>query len=180
MEPMPTAVPETMMNLAPGFVSTEPLPGTVGNPFPLPASGVAPSPVPVHPRDTHLFASNQAFATEQGGDMAMTAAVSLPSASTRPAIAKPAAAGNDLSAQIDQLRNDIFGIAMNVSALSDRLDRLEQRIPSASQSTQAGIATLRAEVEAWLESHLGAAVEHCMHQIIQRTNSAATQGQNVN
>lgn len=180
IEPMPAAVPETMMNLAPGFVSTEPLPGTAGNPFPLPAAGMAPRPIPVHPRDTHLFAGNQAFAAEQEVDQAMTAAVSSPSSSARPNAAKTAAAGNDLSAQIDQLRNDIFGIAMNVSALSDRLDRLEQRIPSACQSTQAGIATLRAEVETWLESHLGAAVEHCMHQIIQRTNAAATQGQTVN
>ena len=77
-------------------------------------------------------------------------------------------------AQIEQLRNDIFGIAMNVSALSDRLDRLEQRLPAAGQSMQAGIATLRGEIETWLESHLNAAVEHCMHKIISRTNSVVS------
>lgn len=93
-------------------------------------------------------------------------------ASNLPASSRSAAVGADIAAQIDQLRNDIFGIAMNVSALSDRLDRLEQRIPSVSQSMQAGVATLRAEVETWLEKHLNAAVEHCMHQIIQRSHSA--------
>lgn len=64
---------------------------------------------------------------------------------------------------------------MNVSALSDRLDRLEQRITPASQSMQAGVSTLRAEIETWLEKHLSHAVEHCMHQIIQRNNAANTQ-----
>ncbi|MBB5032105.1 hypothetical protein [Prosthecobacter vanneervenii] len=122
----------------------------------------------MHPRDTHLFAANQAFASEpEAADMAQTVA-----ASNLPASSRSAAVGADIAAQIDQLRNDIFGIAMNVSALSDRLDRLEQRIPSVSQSMQAGVATLRAEVETWLEKHLNAAVEHCMHQIIQRSHSA--------
>jgi len=164
MESLAAAAPEKLMNQAPGFISTEPLPGTAGNPFPLPA---APRPIPVHPRDTHLFAASQSFAAEQETDMAQTVA-----ASTRPTAARSAAVGADFSAQIDQLRNDIFGIAMNVSALSDRLDRLEQRIPTASQSMQAGVATLRAELETWLEKHLNTAVEHCMHQIIQRSNSA--------
>jgi outer membrane murein-binding lipoprotein Lpp len=91
---------------------------------------------------------------------------------------KATASGHDLPAQIEQLRNDIFGIAMNVSALNDRLDRLEQRIPSAGQSMQASIATLRGEIETWLESHLSAAVEHCMHQIISRQNSAISPSAN--
>jgi len=84
------------------------------------------------------------------------------------------ATGHDWAAQIDQLRNDIFGIAMNVSALSDRMDRLEQRIPPAGQSVQAGIAVLRGEIETWLEQHLNKAVEHCMQQIISRSNSAVS------
>lgn len=92
----------------------------------------------------------------------------------QPSAKAASATGQDWAAQIDQLRNDIFGIAMNVSALSDRLDRLEQRLPAAGQSVQAGIATLRGEIETWLESHLNAAVEHCMHKIISRTNSAVS------
>lgn len=72
---------------------------------------------------------------------------------------------------MEQLRNDVFGIAMNVSALKDRLDRLEQRLPSGGHPAQPEIAVLRGEIEHWLENHLNAAVEHCMHRIISR-NSA--------
>lgn len=174
MEPSSAAVPERVMNQAPGFVSTEPLPGTAGNPFPLPPAGSTPRHIPVHPRDTQLFAAKHAFANDQEADGYLTAAVPPPVASVRPTNPKSADLGHDYAVQIDQLRNDIFGIAMNVSALSDRLDRLEQRIPAAGQSMQAGVATLRAEIETWLEKHLNTAVEHCMHRIIQRNNSAAS------
>jgi predicted nucleic acid-binding Zn-ribbon protein len=92
----------------------------------------------------------------------------------QPPTKEAAATAQDLPDQIEQLRNDIFGIAMNVSALNDRLDRLEQRLPPAGQSAQAGIATLRGEIETWLENHLSAAVEHCMNQIISRTNSSVS------
>ncbi|HEY1049491.1 MAG TPA: hypothetical protein VGE39_07040, partial [Prosthecobacter sp.] len=68
------------------------------------------------------------------------------------------------AAQMEQLRNDIFGIAMSVSALNDRIDRLDQRAPQSG----AGLATLRSEIESWLENHLNAAVEHCMHRIANR------------
>ncbi|OYW30866.1 MAG: hypothetical protein B7Z47_02805 [Chthoniobacter sp. 12-60-6] len=58
-----------------------------------------------------------------------------------------------------------------MSALNDRLDRMEQRIPQAGHLAQAGIATLRGEIETWLENHLNGAVAHCMNHIISRTNS---------
>lgn len=69
------------------------------------------------------------------------------------------------AAQIEQLRNDIFSIAMSVSALNDRIDRLDQRAPQAGAS----LDTLRSEIGTWLENHLGTAVEHCMHRIANRT-----------
>lgn len=72
------------------------------------------------------------------------------------------------STQMEQLRNDLFGVAMSVSALNDRLDRLEQRVPVGGTSMQAGLATLRGEIESWLENHLGTAVEHCMQRILSR------------
>ncbi len=81
-------------------------------------------------------------------------------------------ASHDWASQLEQMRNDVFGIAMSVSALSDRLDRLEQRIP------QADIATLRGEIEAWLENHLHAAVEHCMHRIASHSSASATSPRN--
>ena len=173
--PSVAAVPEKVMNQAPGFISTEPLPGIYGKPFPPAPAEMALRHVPVHPQNTHQFSANQAYSAKgQVAGMPLTAAVSPPGSSYQQPAAKGAATSHDISAQIEQLRNDIFGIAMNVSALSDRLDRLEQRIPPADQSQQAGVATLRAEIETWLEKHLNTAVEHCMHQIIQRTNSASS------
>ena len=167
------ASPEKVMNIAPVLISTEPILGALGGTFSPPALEA----VPNHPRHSPVHASNQPFSKDRDAvlplELQVTAAVPPPSSSQQPAT-KPSAVGHDLPAQIEQLRNDIFGIAMNVSALNDRLDRLEQRLPPAGQSAQAGIATLRGEIEAWLENHLHAAVEHCMHKIISRTNSSVS------
>lgn len=76
---------------------------------------------------------------------------------------------------MDQLRNDLFGIAMSVSALNDRLDRLEQRVPAGGSSVQAGLATLRGEIESWLGNHLNTAVEHCMQRILNRSGQPVSQ-----
>ncbi|MFN0080523.1 MAG: hypothetical protein ACKVY0_28990 [Prosthecobacter sp.] len=97
--------------------------------------------------------------------------MSQPAALYLPPPAQQSPVGHDLAAQIEQLRNDVFGIAMSVSASNDRLDRLEQRVPQGVQTAEAGLATLRGEIEAWLENHLNAAVEHCMQRIISRTSS---------
>jgi hypothetical protein len=70
----------------------------------------------------------------------------------------------DWSGQIEQLRSDIFSIATNVSAMNDRIDRLDPR-----GSQVAALASLRIEIETWLENHLNAAVEHCMHRIMSRS-----------
>ena len=70
----------------------------------------------------------------------------------------------DWSGQIEQLRSDIFSIATNVSAMNDRIDRLDPR-----GAQVAALASLRIEIETWLENHLNAAVEHCMHRIMSRT-----------
>jgi len=73
----------------------------------------------------------------------------------------------ELMATNEQIRNDVFAIATNVSALSDRLSRLEQqRGPSAA--TQGVLDTLRSEIQSWLENHLPAVVEHCLHQMLSR------------
>lgn len=171
------AISEKVMNQAPGHVSTEPFLGTLGSAFAAPAPEVMPRVIPNHLRQAPARSPQPHFSEDQAAalptEFQLTA---LPPAPTQPQPStKPAAAGHDWSAQIEQLRNDIFGIAMNVSALNDRLDRMEQRIPQAGQSVQAGIATLRGEIETWLEKHLNGAVEHCMHQIISRTNSSTPQ-----
>lgn len=172
-EPNALAVSEKVMNHSPGQISTEPLLAAMGGRFSPPAAEIATIAAPNHPRQTPVHTSNQPFvkSRENVQPAELQVAAVPPSPSVLPSVKDAAALGHDLPAQIEQLRNDIFGIAMNVSALNDRMDRLEQRLPPAGQSAQAGIAALRGEIENWLENHLHAAVEHCMHQIISRTNS---------
>jgi predicted nucleic acid-binding Zn-ribbon protein len=100
----------------------------------------------------------------------MQATVVQPVAPGRP----DTAALHEWSSQLDQLRNDVFGIAMSVSALRDRIDRLEHRMTSDDQTTQSSLQKLRGEVEVWLENHLNAAVEHCMQRIISRPPAPVT------
>jgi hypothetical protein len=169
-EAIALAIAEKMMSHAPAHVSTEPLQGTQGSIFTLPALETVPRSIPDFPRPAEVNSVALPFRQEQEAvlppQMNMTAVVPPPTSQQGNVLA------HDLPAQIDQLRNDIFGIAMNVSAMNDRIDRLEQRLPQAGQSAQAGIATLRGEIETWLENHLNAAVEHCMNQIINRANSS--------
>ena len=174
------ASPEKVMNHAPGHISTEPIMGALGGIFSPPALEIVPRSVPNYPRQAAAHAALQPFTKAPEEVLAPDGHMTEQSAVTtlQPSAKAASATGQDWAAQIDQLRNDIFGIAMNVSALSDRLDRLEQRLPAAGQSVQAGIATLRGEIETWLENHLNAAVEHCMHKIISRKNSAASNSSN--
>ena len=74
----------------------------------------------------------------------------------------------DLSAQIEQIRNDLFSVATNLSALSDRLERLECR-PTAAAQPHAEIAALRSDFERWIAHHMEPAVEQCMQRIRERT-----------
>ena len=171
-EPNALVVSEKVMNHSPGRISTEPILAALGGTLTPPAVEIVPRAAPVH-TSPHPFADDREAALP-AVELQAAAAPPPPSPSLQPSTKSAAVTVHDWPSQIEQLRNDIFGIAMNVSAISDRLDRLEQRVPPSGQSLQAGIATLRGEIEIWLENHLNAAVEHCMHQIISRTNSAAS------
>lgn len=170
-EPIALPVSEKVMNHSPGLISTEPILGALGGAFLPPALETAPRAAPNYPRQASVPSSLQPFVTASEEIPPTELHATAPPVNTS---LQASATGHDWAAQIDQLRNDIFGIAMNVSALSDRMDRLEQRIPPAGQSVQAGIAVLRGEIETWLEQHLNKAVEHCMQQIISRSNSAVS------
>ncbi len=167
------AISEKVMSHAPGHVSTEPLMANLGNTFGAPVLERLPRATSHQPRQDPLRSQQQHFTDDQEVALPTEFQVTTlqPAPSPQQPASKPVAAGQDWSAQIEQLRNDIFGIAMNVSALNDRLDRMEQRIPQAGQSAHAGIATLRGEIETWLENHLNGAVAHCMNQILGRTTS---------
>lgn len=174
------AASEKVMNSAPGQVSTEPLLGTPGNTFNPPAleetrstaneyprlvsSLLPPSPSP----NQRSFNDLPVGATGQ----TVSATLHLPAAAPYNSITRATAPAADWSAQIEQLRSDVFGIAMSVSALSDRLDRVETRAPQGGPLVGTQIASLRSEIETWLTNHLNAAVEHCMHSYFNRTNPA--------
>lgn len=172
-----TVASEMIMQQAPGHISTEPLLGTPGNTFSPPVFESAPHNGGEQQRPVSNFlpappSPNQRF--ESNAELSRPPVLM---AETLPLVPPPVQApsrvlsqpGQEWAAQIEQLRNDIFSIAMNVSALNDRIDRLDTR------GTQiAGLATLRGEIETWLENHLNAAVEHCMHRIISRTAPPAS------
>lgn len=154
---------EKVMGQPPANISTEPLLGTPGNTFSPPileAAHLPPAPSP-----------NRRFATDDTLAAASEATLQLPFAAVQPSSQVAASSSHEWGTQIEQLRNDVFSIAMSVSALSDRLDRLEHRAPQSGQSMQESIAALRGEIESWLGNHLNLAVEHCMQRILQRTNS---------
>jgi hypothetical protein len=89
---------------------------------------------------------------------------------TPPASREPDPQVREMAAQIEQLRSDLFAAATNISALHDRLGRLEAR-PSASASFQADLITLRADIERWINHHLDAAVEQRMRSVWERAQS---------
>ncbi|MGV3660704.1 MAG: hypothetical protein ACO1TE_10985 [Prosthecobacter sp.] len=169
------AVLEVVMQQPPGLISTEPLLGTPGNTFtPPPVIDLAASAeraaaiaalLPPAPSPNQ----RPALAAEPSRPPVILLADTLNLPPPVPVAQAPSTPllqpQPEWAAQMEQLRNDIFGIAMSVSALNDRIDRLDQRAP---QAAGAGLATLRSEIEAWLENHLNAAVEHCMHRIANR------------
>ncbi len=80
---------------------------------------------------------------------------------------------HELTVYIEQLRNDLFSAATNISALSDRLERLESR-PATSAAFQTELATLRSDIERWITHHLEAAVEQSMRRIWERSHAASS------
>jgi hypothetical protein len=166
-----TAASEMIMKQAPGHISTEPLLGTPGNTFSPPdfndaaaqqglVAGFLPPAASPNQRPT-------ADAELPRHPVLVADPLQLPS----PPVQAPSCPVNaqlqDWSGQIEQLRSDIFSIAMSVSAMNDRIDRIDRIDPRGVQV--AGLASLRIEIETWLENHLNAAVEHCMHRIMSRT-----------
>lgn len=130
---------------------------------PLPAPAISPRPVttpsPTGPSTAVMREASQAPTT--GLFAPISATVAPDGDETR---------GGELSAQIEQIRNDLFSMATNLSAMSDRLERLESR-PSASAQPHAEIAALRSDFERWIAHHMEPAVEQCLHRIRERSQA---------
>lgn len=175
------ALLDVVMQHAPGLISTEPLPDTPGNTFTPPAADfgapvVKNSALPVFLPPAPSPNQRPMLAPEPSRPpvLLMANTLTMPPPVPSPLVQAPSTPllqppqQPEWAAQIEQLRNDIFSIAMSVSALNDRIDRLDQRAPQAGAS----LDTLRSEIGTWLENHLGTAVEHCMHRIANRPPTA--------
>jgi len=75
---------------------------------------------------------------------------------------------DELHHEIEQVKNDLFGAVMGVSALKDRLDGLESQLtqiqsaPDAVSSSSATRAEITNWMSTWLEEHLPAALERAL------------------
>ncbi|TDU68118.1 hypothetical protein EI77_03235 [Prosthecobacter fusiformis] len=84
----------------------------------------------------------------------------------------------DLEREIEQVRQDLFGAAMGVSALKDRLDDLESTVVSRPPVATSAFSTAEVEllVRGWLDDHLPPyveqAVKNTLDQAVQQTVSA--------
>ncbi len=180
------AVLEVVMQQPPGVVITEPLQGFTDQAF-VPPPAIDPQasagrerdfPVPAFLPPAPSPNQRPVLAADAPRLPVVRLADSMPPPAPAPVAQAPstpllqALPQAEWAVQIEQLRNDIFGIAMSVSALNDRLDRLDQRVPQAG----AGLAALRSEIGTWLENHLSTAVEHCMHRLASRAPSAPATG----
>jgi hypothetical protein len=86
----------------------------------------------------------------------------------------------ELHEEINQVRNDLFGAVMGVSALKDRLDDLETSVlqNAAPAAAQPAPSIDRAEIEswisAWLETHLPAALDRALARLEEKTHSSTS------
>ncbi len=78
----------------------------------------------------------------------------------------------ELEKEIEQVRNDLFGAVMGVSALKDRLDGLEQQVAALPPPAPSLDVPTRTEIESWaahwLDQHLGAAMEDAFVTIMEK------------
>lgn len=73
----------------------------------------------------------------------------------------------EFQAEIEQVKNDLFGAVMGVSALKDRLDGIESLV---QQTTAEPHFPSRSELEtwmsSWLETHLGEVLERTLGTVL--------------
>ena len=138
-------------------------PAAAPTPAPVPELAISPRPVttpaPTGPSTAVMHEASQAPTT---GLFAPNGATVMPDVDE---------GRSELAAQIEQIRNDLFSVATNLSAMSDRLERLESR-PSVSAQPHAEIAALRSDFERWIAHHMEPAVEQCLHRIGERSQAA--------
>ncbi|MBK8092982.1 MAG: hypothetical protein IPK32_13595 [Verrucomicrobiaceae bacterium] len=81
---------------------------------------------------------------------------------------------SDLASQMEQLRNDFFSAVTTISALSDRVERLESRLHTVQNAATTAITTLREEIGQWITHHMDAAVEQRMRAVWEKYQAQTT------
>lgn len=79
---------------------------------------------------------------------------------------------SELLHEIEQVKSDLFGAAMGVSALKDRLDGLEHQAAQPAKSTSASLEALQAWATTWLEENLPKAIERALAAQLEKELSA--------
>lgn len=81
----------------------------------------------------------------------------------------------EMREEIEQVKNDLFGAAMGVSALKDRLDGLEAQVAKASEKPPGPPSPTLEDLQAWItqrvEQAVQAAVERALEAVNQRADS---------
>lgn len=84
----------------------------------------------------------------------------------------------DMERQMEQLRQDVFGAAMGVSALKDRLDSLETCVRQEQAALAESQGRVAAVVQEWSETHMpvlaAQAVESTLERALQQTVAVFT------
>jgi hypothetical protein len=92
--------------------------------------------------------------------------------STHPSAATPTevdALKQEFQAEIEQVKNDLFGAVMGVSALKDRLDGIESQVQqTAVEPGYPSRSELETWVSSWLETHLGEALERTLGPVLSK------------
>lgn len=95
----------------------------------------------------------------------------LPSTSA-PTTVEVDALKQEFQAEIEQVKNDLFGAVMGVSALKDRLDGIESQV---QQTTVQPNFPSRSELEtwmsSWLETHLSEVLERTLGSVLGKFSS---------
>lgn len=85
-----------------------------------------------------------------------------------PPLADVEALRQELQSEIEQVKNDLFGAVMGVSALKDRLDGIESQVqpPAADEPAFPSRNELEAWMSTWLETRLGEVLERSLAPVL--------------
>ena len=97
---------------------------------------------------------------------------SLPPSASAPTTVDVDVLKQEFQAEIEQVKNDLFGAVMGVSALKDRLDGIESQVQQTPvQPSLPSRSELETWMSSWLETHLGEALERTLGSVLGKFSS---------